>query len=204
MSAASLRSPVSETEASSERKGSTVPCKPFYAPLMQDMSTDNSSSTVTSAPQATSQSAPLRTDTSRLARPANRGRARQQPFRQPAITTPPLWRSGRPFLVFSFLLMREFFNWYCTVNKIGPVRTPEQQLGPDTFAIQKIRFDAKLRKSDLQTVYTGHEAPDDFDTCLVIGTNYTEEDRDRPDEALIKRIQAAMGVDMEPMWYHLY
>ena len=150
----------------------------------------------------TQQSTPLPTGVP-PAQPAKRDQA-QQRSRQPTITTPPLWRPGRPLMLFGFLFTRVFLDWYCTVNKIGPVRTPEQQLGPDTFAIQKIRFDAKLRKSDLQTVYTGHEAPDDFDTCLVIGTNYTEEDRDRPDEALIKRIQAAMGVDMEPMWYHLY
>lgn len=150
----------------------------------------------------TQQSTPLPTGVP-PAQPAKRDQARQR-SRQPTTTTPPLWRPGRPLMLFGFLFTRDFLDWYCTVNKVGPVRTEQQRFTTDTVAFDKIRFDAKLRKSDCKTVYTGEDEPNDLALCLVIGTNYTEQDRKRPDEAMIQSVQAAMGVNMVPMWYHMY
>ncbi|THH17314.1 hypothetical protein EW146_g3483 [Bondarzewia mesenterica] len=62
-------------------------------------------------------------------------------------------------------------------------------------------------RSVIKTVYTGELDPNDVlnrpdtATCLVLGNNRTERLRRSPGEAVIKKVQAAMGVDTPPMWF---
>ncbi|THH05907.1 hypothetical protein EW146_g9776 [Bondarzewia mesenterica] len=140
---------------------------------------------------------------------AVRPRPRRLPPK-PTTVVPPLCDDNPcvPFLLFGFLLKEDFLDAYCRAHDLGPVDTMAQKPNSYFNAITKIKMDGGVwSRSVIKTVYTGELDPNDVlnrpdtATCLVLGNNRTERLRRSPGEAVIKKVQAAMGVDTPPMWF---